>query len=415
VSWRALRPASAAVVYLRSVLVLAVVWAVLENSKFMVEGKLIEKPLAGAQVKGALAKAAPIMKEAYERSGRRPDPGRFQDREAKDVRGLPVWEIDRWRDRAEAGGERHDARRREASGMMDVGFIGLGTMGRPMAQNVLRGGYRLTVHDLDRSAVDALIAAGAHPAESPRAVGAASEVVITMLPNGPDVEQVALGPDGLIHGMRAGGVHVDMSTIDPPTTRRVGAALAARDIGMIDSPVGKTADHAVTGTLTLMIGGDRALVERCRPLLETMGRDLFYCGELGMGETMKVTNNLLATAVLAATAEALVLGVKAGLRLELMLDVMRTTMAWNSQLAVALPKRAFADDFAPGFMVTLARKDVGLAVELARGLGVDTTVGRATLEALDAAIARGLGAADVGAVLRLREEAAGVRVRPAAP
>lgn len=296
--------------------------------------------------------------------------------------------------------------------MRDVGFIGLGTMGRPMARNVLGGGYRLAVHDLDRKAVEELVAAGAREADSPRAVGAASEVVITMLPNGPDVEQVALGPDGLIHGLRPGGVLIDMSTIDPPTTRRVGAALAGRGIRMLDAPVGKTADHAVAGTLTLMVGGDRALAEQCRPLLLTMGRDVFYCGDLGMGEAMKLTNNLLATSILTATAEALVLGTRAGLRLDLMLDVMRTTMAWNQQLAVALPKKAFADDFAPGFMVKLAQKDVRLAVELARHLGVETAVGRATLGALGEAAERGLAEADVGAVLRLREEAAGVRVRP---
>jgi 4-hydroxybutyrate dehydrogenase / sulfolactaldehyde 3-reductase len=180
---------------------------------------------------------------------------------------------------------------------------------------------------------------------------------------------------------------------------------------MIDSPVGKTADHAVAGTLTLMVGGPVDVVARCRPLLDCMGSDFFHCGDLGAGQTMKLINNLLATAVSEASIEALVTGTKSGLTLDTMTSVLRTTMAWNNALAIALPKRPLAGDFAPGFMLKLAHKDCRLALEMADALGVDAPVGRAAFASLDEGMKRGLADDDVGALLKLREEAAGVQVR----
>src|SRR5690348_8901011 len=191
---------------------------------------------------------------------------------------------------------------------MNVGFIGLGTMGAPMARNILDKGHRLIVADVVPAAVAALVAGGATAAATPKEVAAASEIVITMLPDAPDVEHVALGPDGIVAGIRPGAIYIDMSTIDPETTRRVGEAIAAKGASMIDSPVGKTADHAVAGTLTLMVGGDAGVIARCRPVLDCMGADFFHCGGLGAGQTMKLINNLLATAVSEASIEALVTG-----------------------------------------------------------------------------------------------------------
>ena len=295
--------------------------------------------------------------------------------------------------------------------MTAVGFIGLGTMGAPMAHNVLTGSHGLTVFDLNRAACDALAANGAKVAASPKDVAAASEVVITMVPDAPDVEKVALGPDGVLAGIRRGGLYIDMSTIDPATTQRVGKAFADAGVDMIDSPVGKTVEHAVAGTLTLMIGGDAAVIERARPILKTMGSDLIHCGGLGMGQAMKLTNNLLATVLMAASAEALVAGAKAGLTLDTMISVLKTTMAWNNQLAIAMHARALKGDFEPGFMVKLAHKDCRLALAMDRELGVDAPVGAAALKALQDAIDKGLAGKDVGALLKLREDAAGVQVR----
>jgi 3-hydroxyisobutyrate dehydrogenase-like beta-hydroxyacid dehydrogenase len=298
---------------------------------------------------------------------------------------------------------------------MNVGFIGLGTMGAPMARNVMKRGHALTVFDVVPAAVVSIVAAGARAGATPKDVAAASDIVITMLPDAPDVERVALGPEGVVAGIRAGAIYVDMSTIDPATTRKVGAAIADRGAAMIDSPVGKTADAAVAGTLTLMVGGAAEVVERCRPVLDCMGTDFFHCGDLGAGQTMKLVNNLLATAVSEASIEALVAGTRSGLTLDTMMSVLRTTMAWNNALAIALPKRPLAGDFTPGFMMKLAHKDCRLALQMVEGLGVEAPVGRAAFASVEEAMRRGLADDDVGALLKLREEAAGVRVRLETP
>ena len=292
-----------------------------------------------------------------------------------------------------------------------IGFIGLGTMGAPMARNVLKGGYRMTVFDINANTVADLVRAGAAAAGSAREVAAVSDIIITMLPDAPDVERVVLGADGVIEGIRHGAILIEMSTIDPGTTQRVAAALSERGVRMLDSPVGKTADHAVAGTLTLMVGGDAALLDRMRPILACMGKDFFHCGTIGMGQAMKLSNNLLASIIGSACNEVLVSGVKAGLKLELMLDVMRTTMAWNNQLAVNMPKKAFAGDFEPGFMVKLAHKDVRLALALARQSGVEPRVGESAYAALESAMAAGMGEKDTAALLLLQERQAGVTVR----
>jgi 4-hydroxybutyrate dehydrogenase/sulfolactaldehyde 3-reductase len=296
---------------------------------------------------------------------------------------------------------------------MKVGFIGLGVMGSPMALNVLKGGHELTVYDRRPEALEPLVAAGARAAASPREVGAASQIVVTMLPEPQHVEQVVLAEDGIAAGMAAGGIVIDMSTIDPVTSQRVGQALKARGIAMVDSPVGKTSEHAVSGTLTLMVGGEPADIERAMPVLRCMGTDTFLCGGPGMGHAMKITNNLLATTIMAANTEVLAIGVKAGLKLELMMEVMKTTMAFNHQLYVAMPKKAFVGDDSPGFMVKLAGKDVRLAVELARTYGFEALVGRAAQETLDRAGRLGYADRDTAALMKIREDELGIRVRAA--
>jgi 3-hydroxyisobutyrate dehydrogenase-like beta-hydroxyacid dehydrogenase len=278
---------------------------------------------------------------------------------------------------------------------------------------VLKGGHELTVYDLNPAAVAQLTALGARAAASPRELGQASEVVITMLPEPQHVEGAILGENGAAAGMAAGGTVIDMSTIDPTTSQRVGQALKARGIAMVDSPVGKTSEHAVTGTLTLMIGGEAADIERVRPVLSCMGNQFFICGGQGMGHAMKMTNNLLATTIMCANTEALAIGAKCGLTLETMVEVMKTTMGWNQQLAVALPKKAFLGDDSPGFMVKLAAKDVRLAVAAARQQGFEPMVGAGALATLDRAAQLGRADRDTAALLFLREEQLGIRVRPA--
>lgn len=298
---------------------------------------------------------------------------------------------------------------------MKVGFIGLGVMGGPMALNILTGGHELTVYDRSAEAVERLVQAGAKAAASPREVGAASEIVVTMLPEPQHVEQVVLGADGVAQGLRHGGIVIDMSTIDPQTSRRVGDALRSRGMEMVDSPVGKTSEHAASGTLTLMVGGHKEAIERAMPVLKCMGTDTFFCGGPGTGHAMKITNNLLATTIMMANTEALAIGIKSGLTLELMQEVMRTTMAWNQQLAVAMPKKAFLGDDSPGFAIKLACKDVRLACDLAEALGFRPLVGRGAQVTMENAIVQGLGDRDTAAIMFAREKELGIEVRQQSP
>lgn len=294
---------------------------------------------------------------------------------------------------------------------MKVGFIGVGVMGGPMALNILKGGHELTVFDRSQEAVAKLVQAGAKAAATPKEVGAASDIVVTMLPEPQHVEQVVLGDDGVAAGLRPGGIVIDMSTIDPQTTRRVGDVLRQRGMEMVDSPVGKTSEHAATGTLTLMVGGNKEAIDRAMPVLKCMGTDTFFCGGPGTGHAMKITNNLLATTIMMANTEALAIGIKSGLTLELMQEVMRTTMAWNQQFAVAMPKKAFVGDDSPGFAIRLACKDVRLACDLAQSLGFEPLVGRGAQKTMEKAIAQGLGDRDTAAILFAREKELGIQVR----
>ena len=294
---------------------------------------------------------------------------------------------------------------------MKIGFIGLGVMGSPMAANIVKAGHELTVYDRSAEAVEVLVRLGAKSASCGREVGQASEIVVTMLPEPQHVEQVVLGPDGVAEGLQKGGIVIEMSTIDPGTSRRVGDVLRSRGMELVDSPVGKTSEHAVTGTLTLMVGGNQAAIDRAMPVLKCMGTDTYFCGGPGTGHAMKMTNNLLATTIMIANTEVLAIGIKAGLTLELMQEVMRTTMAWNQQLAVAMPKKAFVGDDSPGFAIRLACKDVRIACEVAETMGFEALVGSAAQATMDRAIAMGLGDRDTAALMFIREKELDIKVR----
>jgi len=295
--------------------------------------------------------------------------------------------------------------------MANVGFIGLGVMGAPMALNILKGGHSLCVFDLNPDAVARLVQAGATACKSPREVGAASDFVVTMLPEPHHVEGAVLGKDGVAEGLRKGGIVIEMSTIDPTTSQRIGDELRARGMNLVDSPVGKTSEHAVSGTLTLMIGGEPEAIAAAEPVLDCMGDEKYYCGGPGMGHAMKITNNVLATTIMVANTEALALGLKCGLTLDLMQRVMRNTMAWNSQFSTAMPKKAFVGDASPGFAIDLAAKDVRLACELEERLGIESRIGRAGHAALKAASDAGYGARDTARLMFLLEEQLGVEAR----
>ncbi len=295
--------------------------------------------------------------------------------------------------------------------MRRIGFVGLGAMGRPIAWRLLKAGYPLVVCDLNAAVVAQFTAAGATSAKTPAEIAAASDLVMSMVPDAPDVEKVALGPGGLIEGLRPGQLYIDMSTVDPGTTRRIGAVLAQKQVRMIDCPVGRTTKHAEEGKLVLMIGGDDADIAEVQPIFNELADSFIRCGPLGGGSATKVVNNFLALTCCAVSAEAFTLGVKAGLSVEHMLKVFGSTMASNAQSLTAYPQFALAGNFEPGFIVALGHKDLRLALAMADDYGVNARVGSAAFSAFGEAREKGFDRDDVTSILKLREAEAGVSVR----
>jgi 3-hydroxyisobutyrate dehydrogenase-like beta-hydroxyacid dehydrogenase len=291
-----------------------------------------------------------------------------------------------------------------------VGFIGTGMIGLPMALNIVRGGYTLTAFDRERSRLAEVAEAGGAVAGSIGEAVRGRDVVITMLPDAPDVEEVALGADGILEHIREDAIYVDMSTIDPATTRRVGARFRDRGVRMIDSPVTRSVEEAQTGNLAILVGGDPAVFEEVRPLLACMADTMTHCGELGNGEAMKLVNNFLSAGLVSLIGEAVCMGIKSGLRLELIIEASGKTGTRNNMLHEFLPTRAFRGNFAAGFYSRLSLKDQRLALSMAEAAGVEVPVGRAVLELLKETAAR-YPTDDFCSLIRVREEQAGIEAR----
>ncbi len=283
-------------------------------------------------------------------------------------------------------------------------------MGRPMALNLVRAGYRLTVHNRSQGGVDALAAAGARRAVSPKEVAAASDVVITMLPDSPDVEQVVLGTDGLIDGVRFGTLLVDMSTINPLVSRKLGDAMAARGAAMLDAPVSGGEKGAVDGALSIMVGGESRDVERARPLFDVMGRTVTHMGPLGSGGFTKLANQIIVAVNLSAIGEALVLGARSGVDPEKMIQALSGGMAASRCLEMKGGK-ILSGDFEPGFKIDLHAKDLRLVRQTADALGVAIPTTALVEQYLTALRTRGKGGEDHSAIIRFFEDLAGIEVR----
>jgi 4-hydroxybutyrate dehydrogenase/sulfolactaldehyde 3-reductase len=273
--------------------------------------------------------------------------------------------------------------------MAHVGFIGLGQMGGPMSRNLMKGGYRLKVHDVDRAAVDRLVKDGAEAAASPREAAEGAEAVFTILPIGAVVEEVVFGPAGVAEGVAGDALYVDMSTILPADTDRIGGRLAGRGIAMVDAPVGRTSAAAAAGKSLFMVGGTKENVERARPYLEKMGDTIVHCGPLGAGSRMKIVNNYMSIVSNLLTAETLTLAESCGIGREVALEVMRRTPAGRGHLNTTWPDKALKDDPEPAFMLDLAFKDLGLALDMAGQLDVPLATGAAARQIY--ALARGQG------------------------
>jgi 3-hydroxyisobutyrate dehydrogenase len=282
-------------------------------------------------------------------------------------------------------------------------------MGRPMATNLLKAGHRVTGFDIDPAGIRSLSALGAAPAVSPRDAAAHADVVITMLPASPHVLAAMLGPDGVVEGLRPGITVIDMSTIDPGTTRKVAQAVAAKGGRMLDAPVSGSSSGARDATLTIMVGGDAAVLEEHRSLLETMGRHVIHCGPIGMGETVKLANNLIAAASMVAVAEAFALGVGCGADPQVLYDVISKSSGncWALQRAPVpglVPGAPVNDGFAPGFMVDLMHKDLGLMLAAAEEQRVPLPLTGLVRQLYSLASAQGHGREDMSAVARILGE-----------
>jgi 3-hydroxyisobutyrate dehydrogenase len=245
-----------------------------------------------------------------------------------------------------------------------VGFIGLGIMGRPMARNLMRAGFPLTVWNRSRPGIDELVSAGAAAGESPQDVASRSDVIITIVTDSPDVEQVVLGERGIIHGARPGATVIDMSTISPEVTREIAARLREREVHMLDAPVSGGDKGAREGTLSIMVGGEEAVFERCRPVFEAMGKNIVYVGENGAGQTAKLCNQIACAVNIQAMCETLMFAVRSGIDPHRMLQAV-TAGAGGSWMMTHLAPRILNGDFAPGFMVKLQQKDLRLVLEAA--------------------------------------------------
>lgn len=293
---------------------------------------------------------------------------------------------------------------------MRVGFIGLGNLGLPLAVNVVRAGHSAKGFDINRDRLDSFLVHGGCAADTIAEAAEYGEAVITVLPDAPDVETVALGRDGILESMASNAVYVDMSTIDPHSTRRIGSAFAERGLEMIDAPVARTLEMAWAGKSLLMLGGSPGAVERARPVLDAMSELAIYCGPLGTGSATKLTNNFLANGILAVAIEALGIGLKSGLALETILETVRKTGTFNKMMLETLPAHAFRGDFKPGFRTVLAHKDQMLACGLAESYGLRTPLGTATLEILSELVAAHPDL-DLSAMLKHREDEAGFAAR----
>jgi 3-hydroxyisobutyrate dehydrogenase len=288
---------------------------------------------------------------------------------------------------------------------MRVGFIGLGIMGRPMAEHILRAGHQLTVFNRTAAKTKQLEALGASVEESPAGVAARAEVVITMVTDTPDVEQVIAGRGGVLETIREGSIVIDMSSIAPNTERRLDAQLRQRGCNLIDAPVSGGDVGARNATLAIMAGGERQAFDRIRPILEVMGKHVTYCGLSGSGQVAKLCNQILVTVTMLGVSEALVFARKNGLDPSVMIEAVKDGAAGSWQLSNLAPK-VVARDFAPGFMIDLVQKDLRILLRSAAAVAVPLPAASLVHQLFLAEQARGEGGAGTQALARVLERLA---------
>ncbi|HHV94827.1 MAG TPA: 2-hydroxy-3-oxopropionate reductase [Firmicutes bacterium] len=294
--------------------------------------------------------------------------------------------------------------------MQKLGFIGLGIMGKPMAKNLLKAGYELVVYDINEEPVKELVELGAKPGASSKDVAERSEVVITMLPNSPEVREVALGKNGIIEGAKPGTIVIDMSSISPIASQEIAAELAKRGITMLDAPVSGGEPKAIDGTLAIMVGGPKDAFEKVKDILLCMGSSAVLVGDIGSGNVTKLANQIIVALNIAAVSEAMVLAVKAGTDPEKVFQAIRGGLAGSTVLDAKMPM-ILERNFKPGFRIELHIKDLLNALETAHSVGVPLPLASQVLEYMQALKVDGKAKDDHGGLIQFYEKLAKVEVK----
>ena len=284
-------------------------------------------------------------------------------------------------------------------------------MGKPMAKNLLKAGYSLTVYDIVPAAIDDIVKAGAAAATSCAEVAARGEVVITMLPDGPDVEVGCLGSQGALAGAKPGTVLVDMSSINPTVSQKVGAQCREKGVEFLDAPVSGGEPKAIDGTLAIMVGGEQAAFDRVQPILRAMGSSVVLTGPVGAGNVTKLANQIMVACNIAAMGEALTLATKAGLDPEVVFNAVKGGLAGSTVLNAKAPM-AIARNFKPGFRIRLHRKDLRNALQAAESLGVSLPLTSIVQQMLISLVNHSKGDLDHTAIVQFIEDEAGVEIAP---
>lgn len=292
---------------------------------------------------------------------------------------------------------------------MKIGFIGLGIMGRPMSKNLLGAGYEIMVHTRKATVMDELASAGAHKAASVAELANACDVIITMLPDSPEVREVVLGPDGVSQHAKAGTLLIDMSSIDPSQIRSIGEALRQKGIRMLDAPVSGGEAKAITGKLAIMVGGEPKDFEEALPILQAMGASVTYMGELGAGNVTKLANQMIVALNIAAVAEAMVFAKKSGVDPRRVYEAIRGGSAGSSVLDTKL-NAMLTHDFKPGFRMELHRKDLTNALAAGEANKVQQPQTKKVLTIMRDLEAQGYALEDHSAILRYFEELSDTRL-----
>ena len=293
---------------------------------------------------------------------------------------------------------------------MKIGFIGLGIMGKPMSKNLVKAGYSLVVRDNNRENEAELVSLGATVAGNAKEVAEQSDVIITMLPNSPQVKEVLLGEDSVIQGARPGTIVIDMSSIAPLASREIHDELAKKDIALLDAPVSGGEPKAIEGTLSVMVGGDKELFEKCFDIMKAMAGSVVHTGDIGAGNVTKLANQVIVALNIAAMAEALTLATKAGVNPDLVYQAIRGGLAGSTVLDAKAPM-VMERNFKPGFRIDLHIKDLANALDTSHGVGAQLPLTAAVMEMMQALRADGLGTADHSALACYYEKLAQVEIR----